>query len=157
MLHTQASKLHLINLPILPDDNHYWRVGNGLCHFLLLLLLLLLPSAVSERVAALTSSTSLNPELVRRLYTTIPGLMCFMTLEVAQKLRGLAWALGFSMQTTVGCVLQNPRLVFLHPDTLETRLGLLARWTGSSRRAAVAMLLQQPQLLLCNSQQLATR
>jgi hypothetical protein len=80
-----------------------------------------------------------------------------MTLEVAQKLRGLAWALGFSMQTTVGCVLQNPRLVFLHPDTLESRVGLLARWKGGSRKAAVEMLLQQPALLLCKSQDLALR
>jgi hypothetical protein len=120
--------------------------------------LLLCCFAVNERCEALSA---LLPELPTaaawQLYTSIPGLLTFMTLQVAQRLHGQAYATGLPMQQLVQQLLAFRRLAFVHPVTVESRLGLLARVARLDRRRAVLLMAQQPQLWLMDSRQLGPR
>lgn len=72
-------------------------------------------------------------------------------------LRGLAAVLDRSVLSVVPLVLTQRRLMMVHPDALETRVGLLARLLGVDRRAAAKVLLQEEHLLVVNIGQLAER
>jgi hypothetical protein len=113
---------------------------------------------VNERCEALTQ---VLPELplaaAWQLYTSIPGLLNFMTLQVAQRLHGLTYATGLPLQQLVQQLLAFRRLAFVHPVTVESRVGLLARVAKLDRRRAVLLMAQQPQLWLMDSRQLGPR
>jgi hypothetical protein len=112
---------------------------------------------VQERAAALSTSCRLPLAATSTLYRSLPGLFCYTNLEVAHMLRGLAAVLDRSVLSVVPLVLTQRRLMMVHPDALETRVGLLARLLGVDRRAAAKVLLQEEHLLVVNIGQLADR
>lgn len=119
---------------------------------------LLLQIAVNERCEALAAVLpALPPSAAWQLYTAIPGLLTLMTLSVAQRLHGLAYATSLPLPQLLQQLLAFRRLAFVHPVTVESRLGLLARVARLDRRRAVLLMAQQPQLWLMDSRQLGPR
>ncbi|WIA08655.1 hypothetical protein OEZ85_008082 [Tetradesmus obliquus] len=113
---------------------------------------------LNERCEALTAVLpELPPSSAWQLYTAIPGLLTLMTLSVAQRLHGLAYATSLPLPQLLQQLLAFRRLAFVHPVTVESRLGLLARVARLDRRRAVLLMAQQPQLWLMDSRQLGPR
>lgn len=126
-----------------------------------------------ERVSELTSALhTLSPESAWQLYTTLPGLLTLSTLEVAQRLTGLAHALQLnntnSREAALQCCIAFPPLAFLDPDTVMSRVGLLAKVVrlqeggggtegGGGGQGVVALMQQYPALWMMNSRALAAR
>lgn len=111
-----------------------------------------------ERVDQLVPTlTRLSPESVWQLYTTIPGLLTSPTMVVAQRLTGLSQATGLSIQATVEYCCTFRPLAFVVPDTVMSRVALLAKVARLSKAAAVVLMQQQPALWLISSALLAPR
>jgi hypothetical protein len=115
-------------------------------------------SAVLERVEQLVSTlTRLSPESVWQLYTSAPGLLTWPTMVVAQRLTGLSQATGVSIQATVDYCCTFRPLAFMVPDTVMSRVALLAKVARLSKASAVVLMRQQPALWLISSALLAPR
>jgi hypothetical protein len=113
---------------------------------------------VLERVQELVSTLRrLDPAAAWRLYTTLPGLLTCSTLEVAQRLAGLSNATGLGLGATLEYCCSCRPLAFLAPDSVLSRVALLAKVAGLQRGAAVALMQQHPPLWLMSSRQLAPR
>lgn len=113
---------------------------------------------VLERVDELVSTLHrLSPESAWQLYSTTPGLLTSPTMEVAQRLTGLAAATGLSLQAAVQYLCAFRPLAFVGPDTVASRVGLLAKVGRLERGAAVVLMQQHPALWLISSKLLAPR
>jgi hypothetical protein len=113
---------------------------------------------VLERVDELVSTLHrLSPESAWQLYSSTPGLLTSPTMEVAQRLTGLAAATGLSLQDTVHYLCAFRPLAFVGPDTVASRVGLLAKVGRLERGAAVVLMQQHPALWLISSRLLAPR
>lgn len=113
---------------------------------------------MNERCAALTAALPALPAAAAwQLYTAIPGLLTLMSMQVAQRLHSLCYATGLPLQQLVPHLLAFRRLAFVHPGTVESRLGLMARVARLDRRRAVRLMMQHPQLWLMDSRLLAQR
>jgi hypothetical protein len=114
---------------------------------------------VLERVGALSNTlTRLRPESIWQLYTTLPGLLTLTTLEVAQRLTGLAAATGLNTQGVLQYCCTFRPFAFMTPDTVMSRVSLLAKVARlESGAAAVVVMQQHPQLWGISSKLLAPR
>lgn len=114
-------------------------------------------AAVTERAQAIAELMPIQAPTAFQLYSTLPGLMCFRSIEVAQQLRGLQRTLGMSAATVIRVVMQRPRLALLEFDALESRIGLIAKGARLDWQDAVSLVLEHPQLALVNSRKLMSR
>lgn len=111
-----------------------------------------------DRVEELTATlTELTPEAAWQLYTTVPGLLALSTIEVAQRLTGLAYALTLSKGDTLQYCCTFRPMAFLDPDAVLSRVGLLAKVTRLQQPAAVVLMQQHPALWFMNSRVLGAR
>lgn len=102
--------------------------------------------------------TRLPPESIWQLYTTLPGLLTLTTLEVAQRLTGLSAATGLSTHDTLQYCCTFKPFAFMTPDTVMTRVSLLAKVARLECVAAAVVVMQQhPQLWGISSKLLALR
>ncbi|GAX78829.1 hypothetical protein CEUSTIGMA_g6266.t1 [Chlamydomonas eustigma] len=94
------------------------------------------------------------------LYTGVPGLLCFMTLEVARRLWATAVLLGLPYQLLVQKASEHPQLVLLEPGSVEVQCSQISLLLGLPLRKVARVVATSPNaagLLTYQPQQLAKR
>lgn len=70
------------------------------------------------------------------------------SLQVADRLRGLTWALDQpSFASTVEFIIDQPMLGFLEPELIESRVATLAKALGCARSDVLHAVLHEPELV----------
>ena len=100
---------------------------------------------------------AIEVELAAGMYRQLPGLLCFPSIEVAYRLKGLCRALHMPLQQLVPSMVADPRLAFLDPEVVEARCGQVARLCGLPLAATAHMLAAHGDLLAARNARLLHR
>ncbi|KXZ53612.1 hypothetical protein GPECTOR_6g529 [Gonium pectorale] len=105
---------------------------------------------LEERASALQEEVALPLPAGRRLYASVPGLLCDITYGVATKLKSLAARLGCGVAAAAAAVVARPLLAELRPDVLEACAAEVSLWlgAGSPLSLTAGRLAREPSLLL---------
>lgn len=113
--------------------------------------------AVAERSEALTTMMAISQAQALQLYRQLPGLLCYPSLEVAYRVKGLCRALHMGSEALLPLLARDPRLAFLDPEVVEARCGQVAKLCGMRLPAAAHLLAANGDVLLARNNRLLRR